>query len=381
MVNVAKIGTATREIGAWLKAGGVSHVIETKPQCLTNIKGLKYARNLKCDTAQFAQNTHLSEPFVKSLIEIKGKDNLDTAIIIKDKILKKMGYKNPELLKCDIDSLSFEMSKKLGATGGYNYTLGKLDFSEAFLNLPIENQISLLYHELDHMDKFVKLYKAVGGKYFKNLSKEAQKNSPIYEAAIKKFGSIDAPINFDFYEQMSKELNIQGFDVKKWSKAFKEYGYYTPNYNEQYRYYFNPFEESAYNLQSKIQKILGLPAETSRDLFPKNYNKMINLLKEYGITDFKEQETIIKKAEYICKLINIDDRLGKFALRLLNGTKLTSKETDFLEKTCLDFAEKNIKTTSQNVNFTQKVFADVETYFRKGLFTPEEIVNQVAYKS
>ena len=31
MVNVAKIGTATREIGAWLKAGGYKYVAETKP--------------------------------------------------------------------------------------------------------------------------------------------------------------------------------------------------------------------------------------------------------------------------------------------------------------------------------------------------------------
>ena len=31
MVNVAKIGTATRELGAWLKAGGYKYVAETKP--------------------------------------------------------------------------------------------------------------------------------------------------------------------------------------------------------------------------------------------------------------------------------------------------------------------------------------------------------------
>ena len=375
MVNVAKIGTATREIGAWLKAGGYKYVAETKPQYLTNIKGLKYSRNLPCDTAKFTEITYTSEQFVKSLTKIKGKDNLDTVNIVKNTILRKMGYKNSELLKLDIDASSFELQKKLGATGSFNMQLGKLDFGKNFLNLPIEQQIVLLYHELDHMDKFVKLYKAIGGKKFENLIIEAQKNSPIYKAMVKRFGPCETPVNLEFYKQMSEELNIQSFDVKKWSKAVKEYSGLTPNYYDKYKYYCNPLEDSAHNLQSKIQKILGLPVETARDLFPKNYTKMIDLLKRHGITDLQEQEKIIQQAIFICNSKLIDERLGKLALKHLNGVKLTPNEFELMEKISLNFAENNIKTVSQNVDFTQKVCTDVEKYFSKGLFTPEEIIN------
>lgn len=42
MVNVAKIGTATREIGAWLKAGGYKYVAETKPISKFNFSKVSY---------------------------------------------------------------------------------------------------------------------------------------------------------------------------------------------------------------------------------------------------------------------------------------------------------------------------------------------------
>lgn len=374
MVNVAKIGTATREIGAWLKAGGYKYVAETKPQYLTNIKGLKYSRNLPCDTAKFTEITYTSEQFVKSLTKIKGKDNLDTVNIIKNTILRKMGYRNPELLKVDVDSYAFALAEANGALGGYNPCFARLDFGKNFLNISKENQIALLYHELDHMDKFVKLYKALGAKKFEIFMKETSESSPLYEVITKRFGSCETPVNLEFYKQMSEGLNIQGFDVKKWSKAVKEYSGLTPNYSDKYKYYCNPLEDSAYNLQSKIQKILGLSVETARDLFPKNYTKIIDLLKKHGITDFREQETIIQQAMAICQIKNVDNRLVEIYRKKINGIKLNASEMEFAEKICLDF-EKNLTDIKQNIDFTQKVCTDVERYFSKGLFTPEEIIN------
>lgn len=93
---------------------------------------------------------------------------------------------------------------------------------------------------------------------------------------VKRGISTDTVVNNDFYRRMGEGIDIQDFDVKKWSKAVREYSGMTPRYCDQYKYYNNPLDVSAYNLESKINKILGLPIESPRDLFSKNYTSIID---------------------------------------------------------------------------------------------------------
>lgn len=370
-MGLEKIGTTIgKEIIAWTRTG--TSLLAAKPVKI-NTCGLKYVQNLTHDSVSFTNNYYLSEPFVRSLTKIKGKDHLDTMRMVKDLILKRMGYKHPEILKLDVNSSSFELSKKLGADGGYSLSSGKLAFSHAIINLPIENQIPFLFHELDHMDKSVKLYKAVGEKQFNTYLIELQMSSPLYKAFLKKGITPSIAINCDFYRKMSEGINIQNFDVHKWIKAVREYSSITPNYCDKYKYFNNPLEISAYNLESKIKKILGLPIETAKDMFPKNYKSMVEALKSQGITNIKEQECIIKNIIPLCQMKNIDDKLVKLYINKINGIKLTSEELSYIEKTCSDFNKNNRNT----VDFFQKACLDAETYFRKGLLTIDKIADNM----
>lgn len=368
-MGLEKVGT--KFITAWAKAGEKS-LLATRP-VKVNTCSLKYIPNLTHDTVSFTNNSYISEQFVRSLTSIKGKDNRDTIRMVKDAILKRMGYKHPEILNLDFDSSSFKLAKKLGADGGYNFSSGKLDFSQTITNLPIENQIAFLYHELDHMDKFIKLYKAVGEEQFNTYLIEAQMSSPVYKAFVKKGIMPNTAINCNFYRKMSEGINIQGFDINKWSKAVREYSETTPNYCDKYKYFNNPLEISAYNLESKIKEILGLPVETARDMFPKNYTSMIEALKSQGVTDIKEQECIIQNTINLCHLKNIDDKLAKLYFKKIKGIELTSEELSYIKKTSLDFGNKNHNT----FDFFQKVYLDAEIFFRKGLLTIDKIANNM----
>ena len=73
------------------------------------------------------------------------------------------------------------------------------------------------------MDKFIKLYKATGEKKY-------------YEIIAENIGGKQTPkINFDFFQRMSRDVDITDFDVIKYIKAarnMKERGFvYLNNIN------------------------------------------------------------------------------------------------------------------------------------------------------
>lgn len=89
-----------QKTATWLKVAGKTSILQTKtikPSELSQV--LHSSPNLACDTIQLSKTSYLSDSFVKSLTQIKGKDSSDTAKQIINTILKKMGYKNPENLK------------------------------------------------------------------------------------------------------------------------------------------------------------------------------------------------------------------------------------------------------------------------------------------
>ena len=94
-MGLEKIGmTLAQKTASWVKTASKTSVLQTKPINPTQLQGLRFANNLTCDTVQLSNTSYLSESFVKSLTQIKGKDRVETYSKIKDAILKKMGYTN-----------------------------------------------------------------------------------------------------------------------------------------------------------------------------------------------------------------------------------------------------------------------------------------------
>lgn len=345
-------------------------IFQIKPITTTHLQNLHFAPQLTCDSTQFSNTSYISEPFVKSLTQIKGKDKLDTTIQIINTILKKMGYNHPEALNIELESPAFIIARKLRMSAAFSPELGVLDLSNKLINLPIEQQIPFAYHEIDHIDKYVKLHKTLGEKHFQELTNELTKNSPFYDAITKN----EPEVNNDFYKKMGEGINIQGFDGLKWSKAILEYREPTQKYLDQYKYYYNPFEDAAYNLQSKINKILGLPIETTRDTFPKNYTSMINSLKRQGITDIQEQEIILQETINTCQLKYIDNRLIGILKKKFTGEKITPEEIKLIQQSSSDFQNNICSNLSKLACIIQKASLDAEQFINEGLFTSEAII-------
>lgn len=378
-MSLAKIElNLAQKTATWLKVVEKTSILKIKPIKPDELpKVLHFSPNLTGDTIKLSNTSYISDSFVKSLTKIKGKDSSDTAKQIINTILKKMGYKHPENLNVGIDSLEFKLSKRLGCSAGFSPEQGSLYLSQEIINLPIEQQISMFYHELDHMDKFVKLYKSVGEKRFQEILIESSEHSPLYDTLVKKGLYVKPTINNDFYKKMSNEIDIQDFDVNTWSKAVREYCGMTPRYCDQYKYYNNPLEISAYNLESKINRILGIPIETLRDAFPKNYKSMIDSLKRQGITDELKQEKIIQDTINTCQLKFMDKRLMELYRKKINGQEITSEDLKSIEQICSKFEKEMKSDIRKGINFVQEACAEAERYINKGLLTGMDIINSL----
>lgn len=367
-----------QKTAAWLKGAGKTSILQTKPIKLGDLpQELHFTPNLACDTIQLSNTSYLSDSFVKSLTQIKGKDSSDTSKQIINSILKKMGYKHPENLNVEINSLEFMTANKIGYSAGFSPEQGSLYLSQEIINLPIEQQISMFYHELDHIDKYVKLYKTVGEKQFRDLLIKATEHSPFYNILVKKGQYVKPTVNNDFYKKMSNGIDIQDFDVSKWSKAVREYSGITPRYCDQYKYFNNPLEISAYKLQSKINRILGLPIETTRDEFPKNYKSIIDSLKRQGITSELTQESIIQNTIDICQLKITDKRLIELYCKKINGQELTTKDLEIMEQISSKYKQEIESDIRKKINFIQEVSSEAEKYINRGLLTVTDIINNL----
>lgn len=203
----------------------------TKPRSFEN---LRFAPRNTGDVfnTSYAQD-YLSADFIKNLLNIKGKTQIETAAKIKDEILTAMKYKNPSALQIIENPLT-------RGTGAFCPTTGKITFSQ--IPESKEDLIAMLYHELDHMDKIVKIYKAKGAESFEALLKTNLNKSKLRK--LKR--------NNDFYATMSKDISIDNFNVNRYARALSKYRNF--NLDElygQFLYFHNPLEKDAYAIQKK----------------------------------------------------------------------------------------------------------------------------------
>lgn len=227
----------------------------------TSFEGLRLAPQATCDVFKASGvKDYLSADFIKSLLNIKGKTQIETATLIKDEILTAMNYKNPGALKIVENPL-------LRGSGSFNSVTGKISFSQ--IPESKEDLIALLYHELDHMDKFVKLYKAKGASAFEDLLKLNLKRGD-----LKSFN-----LNSDFYETMAKDVSLDGFNVNRYQRAVSKYRKFDlDELYDQFLYYQNPLEKDAYALQKKVLRTLGKEDIVVADTFPKSYSMVARTL-------------------------------------------------------------------------------------------------------
>lgn len=380
-MGIQKLGlTLADQCAKYAKASGKSNILFTKDMAKgMSIEGLKLAPSLDYDMVTFSKTSLFSETFVKSLTKIRGKNKTETIKKIKDEILSKMGYKNPSAL--EVKPLGFMLQKDL-ITAGFDPRKCTLIIGKEISNFKIEEAISVLYHELDHMDKFVKLYKALGAERFKAcLKKTMESNLPNKEWG--KLLDFDKSININTkaYEALSKDISLEGFDVKKWSKAAQEYISGGSKYCDLKKYFDNAFEVSAYNIESEIKRLLGQPTVTAKDYFPSNYSKMINLLKRQGITDINKQESIIEMAINCSEAGELNKKALKAIQKAVNGSELTSTEEEIIEKAYKDLNSRLMSDYKFNpdhlLKSKQKKYEKAESYISRGLLTRREMIDDL----
>ena len=198
----------------------------------------------------------------------------------KDIILKDMGLPN-DLVECvDLD---------LGGKGyaAYIMTRGKVVFDKNFCNRPDsefsdEAVMCILRHELDHMEVFAKLYKKLGREEFEKA----------ISGVIKEMPENMRDINYEFYEEMSKHVNVDNFDADKFVYAIKNY--YNDASLDDLPYkkftgiaknFDNVLEDSARDKQYELENLMGVT--TLKDFYSMidETKKLISEIKSKGITD------------------------------------------------------------------------------------------------
>ena len=212
------------------------------------------------------------------------------------------------------------------------------------------------------MDKFIQLYKATGEKKY-------------YEIIAENIGGKQTPkINFDFFQRMSRDVDITDFDVIKYIKAARKYEGTGFRLSEQYKYFNNPFEVSAYDLEAKIRNIIGTSTRTPKDIFPKNYDSLVKALEKHGITDTLQQDEILFNISEICKMKYIDKNLVTACSNVLKKSA-TPEEYESIRKAYMKIMG-NQKEFIPNI---KRAFLDTETYINQGLLTIDDVVNHMAF--
>lgn len=236
-------------------------------------------------SAQIQQHSKGSTPNVaKQLKALKGTlgDKIPKA---KDIILKDMGLPS-DLVECvDLD---------LGGKGyaAYIMTRGKVVFDKKFCNradseFSDEAVMCILRHELDHMEVFAKLYKKLGKEGFEKA----------ISGMIKEMPENMRDINYDFYEEMSKHVNVDNFDADKFVYAIKNY--YNDASLDDLPYkkftgitknFDNALEDSARDKQYELENLMGVT--TLKDFYSMidETKKLTSEIKAKGITDEKAIE-------------------------------------------------------------------------------------------
>lgn len=235
----------------------------TKPQKITNTTGLKYAPELKTDICQFSSDYSLCPKFLDRLRDIKGtgENRLEQ---ITQKIFNRMGYKS---------SIKIKLEDYADTSAGISFHSGELRVSKKFLDLSNEEIITMIRHELDHVDKYAKTIKnegleeVISAFRFKHMSKEAK----------------------GFWQKLADETSAEGFDSKKYLQAIKDYK--SPDLMDpknffqklmgMHIYVTNPLEESAYRIQKQVAKYYNIKNLTAYEVYSNRAKKIKDILLKY----------------------------------------------------------------------------------------------------
>ena len=389
-MGIQKLGiTFAEQCAKYAKASGKPNILFTNDMIKgMSIKDLSLVPSLNYDIITFSKPSPFSETFVKSLTKIKGKNKTETVKKIKDEILSKMGYKNPSVL--EVTTPESVLHNDLLA-GGFDPRECTLVIGKELLNLKIEELIPALFHELDHVDKHVKLYKAIGAKRFRAGALKAVESNPHIKALIEVRGFdinkfrhyIDKRMNINTkaYEILSRDVSLEEFNIKKWRKAYEEYTEAGSRYDEKNKYFNNVFEVSAYQIEAEIKRLLGQPPITAKDYFPLNYSKMINMLMRQGIIDIDKQESIIDMAISCSEAGELNKKALKVIQKAANKTKLTSTEDEIIDKAYKNLNSKLMSDYKRDpVNMfksKQKIFKNAESYISRGLLTKQAMIDDL----
>ena len=319
-----------------------------------SFENVKLQSCLTKDTLEL-QSPHLDKDFVQSLTKLKAVTDYHKLKKIKNAILEKMGYDSPRSLKIELD-----FSETGCDMASLNPHYLEINFGEKLLKAPIEEQIVFLYHELDHFDKFAKVYKCLGKKYFNKLLQIATKNPDCEQVDPRP------------YRRMTQHIDISDFDINKWYKAIMEYSSgKSHKYSEIYKYLNNPLEQSAVNTHVKIQKILGLPVKRPQDRFPENYLSMVNSFNKQGITNPNEQDEIISTAFGFATLKQEGKDVIKTCHKLQQGLDCTIEEFIKFQNASIKIAQEGDTKSNKAL---QEIYKEVEDCINHGAFTVDDIL-------
>ena len=131
---------------------------------------------------------------------------------------------------------------------------GEIIYNEEIISkLSTVRLAGVIRHELDHLEVFGKMAKALGIEKFKKLIAE-------------KYPPFAGSFNTTFYENLCKQLNTQGFDYKLYEQAYRKYeglnnqaSITLTKFKNIQAYYENPLESRAYGIQMSLTKSLGAP--------------------------------------------------------------------------------------------------------------------------
>ena len=238
-----------------------------------NFKGLKYAHMLETDVCKFSSDYSLCPKFLDELKYItgSGKDRLEK---ITQKIFDKMGYKS---------SIKIQLADLADKSAGVSFHSGEIRVSKKLLNLSNEELVTLIRHELDHIDKYAKtiknegLEKVINAFGFEHMSKDVK----------------------NFWQKLADETNAEGFDSAKYLQAIKDYrspdNMMPQNFFQKimglHIYVTNPLEKSAYSIQKQVAKYYNIENLTAYEVYGNRAKK----IKEILLKHCENKDTTIPK--------------------------------------------------------------------------------------
>jgi len=261
---------------AYLRASGKSNMLLTRAPKDVNIRGLRFAGKTVGDVCSFRGDRTLCPAFLDELMKLDDADNIKFATAVKDRMLMAMGYSSPEKIK-----VLSEANPAFNMT--FNWANGTLKVGD-LSGFSKAEKIVGLRHELDHFDRAAQLYKAIGGKKYA-------------EVLAKRFPHDLVVVDHNFWCQMSKNADIDGFDVNRFLSSWENPKFIKASSPQEFAcvrnshyYATEAFEASAYGKQKQIQRALGLDDKVLADSLGEPLGNIIRQLDVLGIPDEQKMQ-------------------------------------------------------------------------------------------